>query len=39
MESDMNGINLESGERERDDDPVDKKLGGTINVVNRSHLC
>lgn len=41
MESDMNGINLESEERERerDDDPVDKKLGGTINVVNRSHLC
>lgn len=41
MESDMNGINLR-GEREREreggDDPLDKKLGGTINVVNRLYL-
>lgn len=48
MKSDMNGINLrkerEKTERERDGrrnggyDPLDKKLGGTINVVNRLYL-
>lgn len=40
MESDMNKL---QGEREREkegggDDPLDKKLGGTINVVNGLYL-
>lgn len=39
-ESDMNKL---QGEREREevgggDDPLDKKLGGTINVVNGLYL-